>query len=86
MSRVSLTEHSARNLIVRITQDTSTCITRKAPRMELLLLLLLRAQLDILPFDTAIAGFAKRIVEFVVVLLAVRMVGVDVEIGAWERG
>jgi hypothetical protein len=42
--------------------------------------------LEILAFDAAVAAFAKRVVELVVVLLAVGKVVDNVEVGGLERG
>lgn len=80
MGRMSLTENSPAHLIVGITQNTPTVITRKTPRMKLLPIL----RLQILPLNALITCFAQTTIEFVVVLLAVGVVGVDVEIGRWK--
>lgn len=80
--------HFTTDLEVVIRQDLAAVTAREAPRVEFLRAATGRAaragRLQVLAFDAAVAAVAQGAVLLVVVLLAVRVVVDDVEVGGGE--
>lgn len=78
--RMPLTIYIPTNFIIVVSEDDAAGGASKAPRMELLRLI----RLEILAFDSAIAAFAERSIELVIMLFTIGEVIKDIEICARE--
>lgn len=87
---VAFTVDTSSNLEVILSKHLPAVDASKAARMELLVggratpVAGRCCRLEILPFNTAVTSGAKRTVRFVVVMLAVRLIVDDVEVGSSE--
>jgi hypothetical protein len=77
---MSLAEFTSAHFVIVGAQWSPARRACEASGMELLL----RVCLEILPFDTAVAGIAERPVELVVMMLTIRRIVVDIELCCWE--
>lgn len=81
MEGMSVAEHPASDFVVIVAEYNTTSGASEAPGVELLP----PVSFEVLAFNTAVTSLAQGSIERVVVLLAVRRIVENVELGARER-